>query len=57
MKKHAGQISMYAIVPLNIKALYIRFGCQRSIVAVPTAKKDGRAEIQTLNPWSGKLLR
>ena len=31
-------------------------GCQRSIVAVTTAEKDGKAEIQTLDPWSGKLL-
>ena len=31
-------------------------GCQRSIVAVTTAKKDGKAEIGTLDPWSGKLL-
>ena len=31
-------------------------GCQRSIVAVTTAKKDGTAEIRTLDPCSGKLL-
>ena len=29
------------------------FGCQRSIVAVTTAKKDGKAGIQTFDPWRG----